>query len=252
MEQTGNPALYEYLGRILPPATGIRPGGLEVTERALSFCRFTEGSTLIDIGSGTGVTLTYLTRVHRLSAIGVDSSTEQLREARRRDPSISLISAHAMRLPFDNGRFDGVFLECVLSLTPDQPGTLAECNRILKPGGRLILSDVYARNPLGVASLRNLAVHCCLHGATDISTLTGQVESAGFEVELLEDHSDRLREFTFRMVWRFGSMARFWSLAGGRQRDSEKTAEAIRTSRPGYYLLVGRKNAHRKPDESRP
>ncbi len=237
--------LYERLGSALPAAEGIRPGGLKLTERALSFCRFSPGAAILDIGCGCGATVNHLNSVHGFRVIGVDSSAVQLREARRKTPSISVIRASATDLPFAGKRFDGAVLECVLSLTENHRAVLDECNRVLKPGGRIILSDLCAGNTQCISRLRDLPVNCCLRGAMGLDDLAAIVVSAGFQIETMEDHSDYLKEFAVRMIWKFGSMAGFWSLAGGQSVDHEEICRSISESRPGYCLIIGRKLANR-------
>lgn len=249
METSPKLTLYERFATTPPASEGIRPGGLELTQRALSFCRFPPGSSIVDIGCGSGVTLDYIEGAYGLNAVGVDSSAVQLSEALRRCSSISVIRASGTNLPFCSNAFDGAILECVLSLIQDHRAALDECYRVLKPGGRIILSDVYARNPEGVSRLRNLPLNCCLRGAMGLDDLKAVVRSAGFEVELLEDHSERLKEFAVNLVWHFGSMADFWKLADGPLPGNDEIPEAIHDSRPGYCLLIGRKNREKKADE---
>lgn len=243
MVEANHLTLYERLGESLSATEGIRPGGLELTERALSFCRFAPGSSILDIGCGNGVTAEFIERVFGLRAVGVDSSVVQLREARRRNSSVCVIRASGTNLPFSRDRFDGAILECVLSLIQDHRAALDECNRILKPGGRIVLSDVYARKPEGIPRLRDLPLRCCLGGATSLDELKECVVSAGFDIELVEDHSDRLKDFAVQMVWRFGSMSGFWRLAGGGAENFDGIGESIREARPGYCLIIGRKSA---------
>lgn len=246
MAQSDRFKVYERLATTPLAAAGIRPGGMELTERALAFCPFAAGSVLLDIGCGSGVTLSYLQGVHGLTCVGIDASPVLLSEAGKRSPSVGLTCAHARRVPFRGNVFDGVILECTLSLMGDRVGTLREAHRVLRPRGRIILSDVYARNPRGIPRLRNLPMDCCLRGAMSQERSLEHVRAAGFEIDLWEDHSDLLKEFAVQLVWSYGSVAKFLGLGDEHWAGHQAAAESIRESRPGYFLLIGHKTV---PDE---
>ena len=120
----------------------IRPGGLALTERAAGFCDFSKGSGIVDIGCGFGTTLNYLRDRHDFRVCGIDISA-RLSESHGQP----VIQASADSLPFGAGVFDGVFCECVLSLLSFPENALCEFHRVLQPGGYLVLSDIYLRNP---------------------------------------------------------------------------------------------------------
>lgn len=220
---------------------GIRPGGLHLTERAVEFCGFASQSRVLDVGSGNGATVGYLQAVHDLQAVGLDASALLAGEARRRRPLAPLVIGTAGRLPFCDHAFDGLFLECTLSLTSDSLSILTECHRVIREGGAIIITDVNVRNPDVLAGLRKLPRTSCLQGAEAPSAVQGNVRAAGFEIELWEDHSDLLKDFAIRMIWTMGSMRAFWGFAGDGIVESDAFEEAVRHSRPGYHLLVGRK-----------
>jgi arsenite methyltransferase len=241
MGSEGTGRLYEQLGATSLAEDGIRPGGLALTERAVAYCLFTPGSRVLDIGCGSGVTVHHLHGVHRLGAVGIDPSPALVAEARRKNPSRPVIRGRGDRLPFCSASFHGVILECVLSLMEDPVRTLEECNRVLRDDGRIILSDIYARNPAGVPELRRLSTRSCLTGALDLRELERALLSAGFEIDLWEDHSDRLKEFAVQFIWTCGSLDNFWAAASGSATQAEQVRASVRESRPGYFLLVGHK-----------
>jgi ubiquinone/menaquinone biosynthesis C-methylase UbiE len=91
------------------------------------------GRTL-DLGCGTGRNLPLLAAGR---AIGLDSSLEALRRARRRAAGAPLVQASAEALPFRDGCFDTVVSGLVLCSVTDPPRGLAEVRRVLRPGGTL-------------------------------------------------------------------------------------------------------------------
>lgn len=218
----------------------IRPGGLELTERAARICDLPAGSAVLDAGCGLGATVDFLDETFAWQTVGLDVSPGMIQEAHLRQPKARLIAGAADRLPFPDGAMKAVFCECVLSLTRNRAETLREFARVLAPDGWLVLSDLYARNPEADSPLLS---GTCLDGTLGRKTLHDLVKVAGFGIRLWEDHSDRLKHLAARLVFAHGSLAAFWSLffpCGG---EAEGVVEMVRKSKPGYYLLIARKEA---------
>ncbi|NJO87603.1 MAG: class I SAM-dependent methyltransferase [Chloroflexia bacterium] len=116
-----------------------RPGGFELTERALSFCQFNKGANILDIGCGCGATVDFLRQNNQFETVGIDKSLEI------EFTDKILIKASAEQLPFPEKSLDGVIMECSFSLTDNQKSVLQECYRTLKTDGYLIITDMYAR-----------------------------------------------------------------------------------------------------------
>ena len=127
----------------------MRPGGLALTARAVDYCAFATGTDLVDVGCGTGITVEFLRGTYGLNAIGIDPSAPILERGRQRNPDLPLLEGSGEQLPFSAGTMDGIVVECALSVMADKQKALAECNRILVPGGRLIVTDLYARAATG-------------------------------------------------------------------------------------------------------
>jgi arsenite methyltransferase len=243
MAASGSSKIYEELGVTPVAACGIRPGGLCLTNRALSLCSFGAGSSVLDIGCGTGITLEHLTRAHGLDAVGVDSSSFLLEQSR--DSSLLTVMASGDQLPFPGRSFDGVLLECALSLMDDALEVLRECHRVLRVDGNIIVTDVYAQNACGIGKLRDLRINSCVRGALNLGILTRDLGELGFAIKAFEDHSHLFKTFAAQVIWQYGSLAKFWIRAGCNDGDLARVEATIRQSRPGYFLLVGRKTAFR-------
>jgi arsenite methyltransferase len=236
-------SVYEHLASTDLASQGIRPGGLELTERALAYCGFSQNSTILDAGCGTGITLDRLIRVHGFSAMGIDASSVLLHQSRNNNPAVPLVRASAESIPFPDGCADGVLAECSLSVMDDPASALDEFRRVLRIGGRLIVTDVYARNPGGVARLADIPMQCCLRGAISKEKLSDRLSNHGFKIDLWEDHSDLLTKFAVSLVFSYGSMNQFWLRSGSEGVDPEEIGRAISGAKPGYFLLVARKDA---------
>ncbi len=215
----------------------IRPGGLALTERAADFCAFPENAAIVDIGCGFGTTLNHLRDRHGFRVCGIDIS-DRLSECRGQP----VVQASADSLPFGAGVFEGVFCECVLSLLPSPLNALNEMHRVLCPGGYLVLSDVYLKNP-GTPSF---PLYSCVSGAAAKSERIMQVSDCGFELLVWEDHSGYLKEMAARIVWTLGSREALMKLffPGA---CSDCNQEAIQRARPGYFLLIARKKEMEDP-----
>lgn len=236
-----NAGLYEQpcLRQITGPT--IRPGGLLLTERLTAHGRIPAGATVLDVGCGCGETVRYLRNQHGLDALGIDRSRLLLNEGLQRHPGLPIMCAEASDLPFAPGAFDAVFCECVFSLLADARRTLFECGRVLKSAGLLLISDLYARIPDEPAGCLDAAYACCLKGTASRGSIEQGIRAAGFSILLWEDHSRLLKELAAQIVFRHGSLLSFWRNAVG-ERDASRLCANIGSNRPGYYLLVARKD----------
>ena len=158
----------------------LHPGGRAATEALLDRAGVGADTQLVDIGCGAGEALE-LARQRDADAVGVD-----------RDPDPGGVLRGDMgQLPLQNGSADVVLSECVLCLSDSLPAALAETRRVLRPGGRLALSDVVVDGTL--PDLPDAAAEAfCLTGTRDRETLLASVEDAGYVVEGTHDHREDL------------------------------------------------------------
>jgi demethylmenaquinone methyltransferase / 2-methoxy-6-polyprenyl-1,4-benzoquinol methylase len=117
--------------------------------RVLELADVRPGEQLLEVAVGTGVQLVRLAQANRGGrTVGVEVSDGMLAEARRRieeaAPSVELLKASALELPFADESFDLLVNAYMLDLLrrDDIPRALAEFKRVLRPGGRLVLSNM--------------------------------------------------------------------------------------------------------------
>jgi arsenite methyltransferase len=196
----------------------LRPGGLMLTERLLAVAGFRAGDRVADIGCGLGASVRLL-RGRGIDAIGVDLLS--LAGAGENQ----FIVADGARLPFASGSLDGILSECNLSAMPNPQAALAEWFRALKRGGRLAVSDVYARaaSPFYEGRLKTQAA------------LLHTVVAAGFQIQGFEDRSSVLKAWAAQFIFKYGSLDALWGGASGLD------ASAAREAMPGYYLMAAYK-----------
>ena len=183
-----------------------RPGGLSVTRRGLALCAFPAGARLLDIGCGAGATLRLL-RALGYRAVGCD------RQPDTAAAGLPLLCCTAAALPLRSGVLDGLLCECVLSLLPDGETALREMARVLRPAGRLLLSDLFLAEG-AQSSMPGPASPSCLRGARRLSDLRRLFRQAGLHLLHSEDHSARLHALAARLLWNGGTQANLAALAG--------------------------------------
>lgn len=207
--------------------TGVcRPGGFTITDRAIEFCDFKEGAKLLDVGCGLGATVRHVAEKYRLDIYGIEKDKGVLAQAKAFPQSHRLRLGDATHMPFGDREMDGMIFECSLSKMKNPDAVLGEAHRILKLGGYLIVSDIYARGE--PAQLYGL-----LGRVASREDLCGELESSHFSVELFEDYSELLRATWGQMVFEYGIDALYANL----KTDCCK----MRKVKCGYCLIIARR-----------
>jgi arsenite methyltransferase len=148
-----------------------------------------EGETVLDLGSGGGIDVILSAR--RVgptgTAYGLDMTDEMLALARRNAAEAGVANAHFLKgeieaVPLPAGSVDVVISNCVINLSTDKAAVLAETARVLRPGGRLGVSDVVAEDRLAPEQRAERGSHVgCIAGALSESEYVAGLEAAGFE-----------------------------------------------------------------------
>lgn len=218
----------------------LRPGGFSLTEKGVQHCKLTPDDKVLDLGCGRGSTVNYLYREHNICAVGIDPSEKLIKEARAQYGYTDFFSGRGEELPFEDTVFDCVFAECTLSLM-DAGRAVNEVNRVLKDGGRFVITDVYAKNPDAVSGLCEFSVNSCMRGLHNLPQLQGKLEQAGFQVTLCEDCSHLLKELLVKITFAHGSMSAFWATASQGCINGCNFQKSLKKCKPGYFMLICRK-----------
>lgn len=160
----------------------------------LSGIEITEGQTVLDLGSGAGLDCFRAARKVGRSGrvIGVDMTPEMLRLARQNQAKAGLENVEFRlgeieHLPVADATVDVVISNCVINLSPDKPQVFREVYRVLKPGGRLAVSDIVTDGPLPETVRQNLSAWAsCVSGALDMRDYQSAIEAAGFDSVQME------------------------------------------------------------------
>lgn len=235
-----SPALQRLTGPVL------RPGGLELTEESARLCGLKYGERLLDVGCGYGEAAAMLQNRFGITAYGLDPNAGLLNGGLSNDQTagaITRIQAGAEHIPFHSDSFQVVLCECVLSLTANMKKTLNEFKRVLSPGGRLVLCDIYLRNPdFGqMQQLKEIPMACGFRKAVSQEKIQMLLTEVGFAYAW-QDLSTVLTQFAGQVIFEHGSLQRFWTAVFGCDSEHAKqTCNSVRASRPGYYRIVARK-----------
>lgn len=161
------------------------------------------GEVVVDLGSGGG--LDVFLAADKVGptgrAIGIDMTPEMVELARRNAlktadgrprENVEFHLATIDRLPLPDASVDVVISNCVINLAPDKPAVFREVARVLKPGGRLAVSDIALKRPLPEEISRNLLAYVgCVAGAIPVEEYRAGLLAAGFaHVEILDSGSD--------------------------------------------------------------
>src|ERR1700735_2372009 len=157
------------------------------------------GEVIVDLGSGGGLDVFLASQLVGPSglAIGIDMTLAMIERAQKNAlaggyQNVEFHLANIDHLPLADASVDCVISNCVINLAPDKPAVFREIARILKPGGRLAVSDIALKGELPVAVAQSLAVYAgCIAGAIHINAYREGLLAAGFEhVEIVESGAD--------------------------------------------------------------
>src|SRR5580704_9986229 len=157
------------------------------------------GEVVVDLGSGGG--LDVFLAANRLRptgrAIGIDMTTAMIERARANAQAggysnVEFYQSTIDQIPLPDASVDCVISNCVLNLAPDKPAVFQEIARVLKPGGRVALSDIALKHELPEAVAQSMAAYVgCIAGAILIDDYRNGLMSAGFEhVEIVDSGAD--------------------------------------------------------------
>ncbi len=157
------------------------------------------GEVVVDLGSGGGldVFLSFRQVGPTGKAIGIDMTPSMIERAKANAEkggysNVEFHLAQIDRLPLPDASVDCVISNCVINLAPDKPAVFREIARVLKPGGRLAVSDIALKAELPEAVASSLAAYVgCIAGAVRIETYREELLKAGFEyVEIVDSGAD--------------------------------------------------------------
>jgi SAM-dependent methyltransferase len=164
----------------------------------LALANVQPGETVLDLGSGAGFDALLAAQVVGPSGhvVGIDMTPEMLARAKVNADRAGLQNVEFRRgyieaLPVDDASVDVIISNCVINLSPEKARVFAEAHRVLRPGGRLAISDLVLKAPLPTGLLRSVEAYIgCVAGAMLRDDYLAAIRAAGFDrVEVVAEGS---------------------------------------------------------------
>ncbi|MCU0876906.1 MAG: arsenite methyltransferase [Pirellulaceae bacterium] len=162
-----------------------------------------EGEVVVDLGSGGG--LDVFLAAQRVGptgkAIGIDMTPEMIERARAGAFKVGATNvefhlAPIDQLPLADGSVDCVLSNCVINLVPDKLRAFREIFRVLKPGGRIAISDIALKQPLPAEVLADVQAYVgCISGALEIDVYERLLREAGFVAVVVQETGSDLNAY---------------------------------------------------------
>jgi SAM-dependent methyltransferase len=146
------------------------------------------GQTVLDLGSGAGLDCFFAAKKvgETGHVIGVDMTPEMIERARSSARRLNIQNVEFRQgyledLPVDSNSIDVIISNCVINLAPDKSKVFAEAFRVLKPGGKLAVSDIVTDGPLPDTIKKSLSAWAgCVAGAVEAKDYIRMMEAVGF------------------------------------------------------------------------
>jgi len=164
------------------------------------------GETVLDLGSGGGIDCFVAASAvgETGKVIGVDMTPDMVSKARKNAEKAGLKNVEFRlgeieHLPAEDRSVDAIISNCVINLSPEKGEVFREAYRVLKPGGRLAVSDIVATAPLPEEVRKDLSlISACVGGAATVESIKKMLEETGFDevkVTPIEASRDFIREW---------------------------------------------------------
>lgn len=192
--------LYESdLARYLL-GNSFHPGGLQMTRRLGDVLGLNSDSRVLDVACGKGATGVFLVKEFGCQVAGIDYGPQNVEAARalakveQVEGSVQFERSDAESLPFPDASFDAIICECAFCTFPQKAHAAGEFFRVLRPGGRVGISDLTRSEVLPSDLDGLLAWIACIGDAQTVEGYTAYLRNAGFSVDAAEPHDAALLE----------------------------------------------------------
>jgi len=250
---------FDFMGQFAEGLPYIHLGGYKATSDLLEICHLDNQSRVLDVGSGTGATACMIAEKYGSPVVGIDFSEMMIVKAEERARRLGLGCnvrfqvADATELPFDEGEFDVVIFESVLTAIEDKTSAMKEACRAVKTGGLIAANETIFNSSLTPEFLDLLDEYPSINGHLTKESLRALFEEANLEVVKMDiilgsdvpSSKDDLGlrktlSFAFRSL---GKIIRKM-ITDARYRKIQKIDGKINTElkkNGGYALIAGRK-----------
>lgn len=250
-------ALYEHDWTRLLLGDSFHPGGLPLTERVGARLDLGPEAVLVDVASGAGASAVHLAQHFGCTVTCLDYSAQNVTAAIARavaagvEGRMQFVQGDAEAAPLGAGKYDAVLCECALCTFPDKPAAAAEFYRLLRPGGKVGLSDVTREGPLSTELNTLLAWVACIGDARSAPEYARILEQSGLRIRTVEPHPEALRELVQQVQTRLLAaelMAKLGKITlpagvsiGTAQALAKAALSAVQDGALGYVVIVAEK-----------
>jgi SAM-dependent methyltransferase len=187
------------------------PGGLALTRHLADLLDLAPADRILDVASGRGATTLLLAHEYDVDVDGVDLSAGNVAlaqgaaDAAAVGQRVSFTTGDAERLPYPDGTFAAAICECAFCTFPDKPTAAAELARVLRPGGRVGLTDVTADPARLPAELTGLTAWiACVADARPLDEYAALLTVAGLQVTRTQRHDAAMTRMIDQIEARLG------------------------------------------------
>ena len=236
----------------------FHPGGLVLTARLGTLLALGPATRVLDVAGGPGASAVHLAQTFGCPVTALDYSAVTVAAARQAADQagmghlVEAVQGDAERLPFENESFDAVVCECAFCTFPNKAVAAAEFGRVLRPGGRVGLSDLTRAGPLPPELEGLLAWVACIADARPAAEYVAYLQGAGLAVDRVEPHDEALGELVGSIRTKLLGAQLLVSLKkidlpavdfGQAQALARSAAAAVAAGTLGYALVVGTRPA---------
>ena len=244
----------ELVSRLL--GDSFHPGGAALTKRLGAVVRLTADTRVVDVAAGRGTSAFVLADRFGCHVTGIDLSAQNLARAAAdaailpQAKCLTFAVGDAERLPFADASADAIVCECAFCTFTDKSSAAREFARVLRPGGRIGISDVTRAQDLDDAFKDLASWIACIAGAMPASGYAQWLTESGFRDVAIEEHNGALLE----MVNEIGKRLFAAHLLDGlgkidipgvdfqaAQRLTRQALDAVRGGRLGYAIIAATK-----------
>jgi SAM-dependent methyltransferase len=234
----------------------FHPGGLALTRHLGEAIGLGPGDHVLDVACGRGASAVHLAERFGCRVTGLDYGAENIAaaEAHAAESGVTHLmtfrQGDAEALPFGDGTFEAVISECSFCTFPDKATAAAEMARVLRPKGRLGLTDMTVNGPLPDDVQSLLAWVACVAGAGSSEEYVAMLRAAGLADFIVEDQQDALLDMVADLRRKLLGV----ELAAGLgrldlgdpdlnegKRLARRAVELIEDGTVGYALIIAKK-----------
>ncbi len=252
-------AVYESEWAKLLLGDSFHPGGMALTERLGTLLELKPADHVLDVAAGQGSSAIYLAQTFGCRITGVEYGKQAVEKANTAVSNANLSHLVTIRqgdaeaLPFENGRFDALLCECAFCTFPNKETAATEFARVLKPTGRIGISDITRNGTLPPELAGLMAWIACIADSQPVASYLAYLTDVDFAQLAVEPHDDALAElvrlvqaklFGVELMVKLNKLTLPAMDFDQARQMARSVGTAVRQGKLGYSLIYGVKSSH--------